>query len=103
MEEAIRYSTEALRLKPDFATMAHWNRALFWLATGNFEQGLPESEWRYAVHGPSSLKTRLLRKPHWTGDDLSGQTILLHSEGGFGDALQLVRYVPMVQRAVAAA
>src|SRR6185437_7232315 len=35
---------------------------------------------------------------HWTGEDLAGRTILLHAEGGFGDTLQLVRYVPLVRQ-----
>jgi tetratricopeptide (TPR) repeat protein len=94
-DQAIQYSTEALRLRPN-DPMAHWNRALFWMATGDFEQGLPEMEWRLA-YMPKRLK-RDFTEDHWIGDDLSGRTILLHAEGGFGDALQMVRYVPMVQQ-----
>ena len=31
--------------------------------------------------------------PRWLGrEDIAGQTILLHSERGFGDAMQFVRY-----------
>ena len=35
--------------------------------------------------------------PLWHGDEpLEGRTILLHAEQGFGDAIQLARYVPLV-------
>ena len=95
MDEAIYYSTEALRLQPDNAT-AHWNRAISWMATGNFEQGWPELEWRLEFM-PKRLK-RDFAQERWTGADLSGRTILLHAEGGFGDALQGVRYLPQVQQ-----
>jgi hypothetical protein len=35
--------------------------------------------------------------PRWEGADISGKRILLYTEQGFGDAIQFVRYVPMVQ------
>jgi Glycosyltransferase family 9 (heptosyltransferase) len=38
-----------------------------------------------------------LRQPLWLGEaPLAGKTILLHDEQGFGDAIQFVRYVPLV-------
>ena len=40
---------------------------------------------------------RTFPKPQWTGrEDLTGKTILLHTEGGFGDAFHFLRYVPIV-------
>jgi hypothetical protein len=35
-------------------------------------------------------------EPRWDGADLAGRTILLYTEGGFGDALQFVRYARLV-------
>jgi hypothetical protein len=36
-------------------------------------------------------------QPLWLGDgDISGETILLHSEQRFGDTIQFCRYVPVV-------
>jgi hypothetical protein len=36
-------------------------------------------------------------QPLWLGvEDIAGKTILLHSEQGFGDAIQFCRYVPLV-------
>jgi tetratricopeptide (TPR) repeat protein len=36
-------------------------------------------------------------RPRWQGEDLTGKTILLQSEQGYGDILQFVRYAPMVK------
>src|SRR5262249_35066766 len=41
---------------------------------------------------------REFSQPRWDGSDLTGRTILLHTEGGFGDALQFVRYTSLVQQ-----
>jgi len=35
-------------------------------------------------------------QPMWKGEALHGQRILLHAEQGFGDALQFIRYAPLV-------
>lgn len=35
-------------------------------------------------------------EPPWRGEPLAGRTILLATEQGFGDAIQFVRYVPLV-------
>jgi hypothetical protein len=40
--------------------------------------------------------SRTFNVPRWRGDDLAGKRILLHIEQGYGDIIQLVRYVPLV-------
>jgi len=84
----------AIASKPDYAE-AHWNLALQWLLLGEFGPGWKEYEWR----------TRLpnLERPwpyadreHWDGSPLEGKAILLHGEQGFGDAIQFIRYAPLV-------
>jgi Glycosyltransferase family 9 (heptosyltransferase) len=43
------------------------------------------------------LKPPQRPRPLWRGEgDIAGQTILLHSEQGFGDSIQFCRYVPLV-------
>jgi tetratricopeptide (TPR) repeat protein len=92
-EEALESFDRALALKPDLAE-AHWNKALLLLELGDFARGLPEYEWRWRRE--SELKPRDFTQPAWRGEELGGRTILLHSEQGFGDSIQLLRYVPMV-------
>jgi Flp pilus assembly protein TadD len=89
-EECFR---EALRLKPDYVE-AHVNLAMARLVQGDFEGGWREYEWRW--RGSESFR-RNFRQPLWDGSPLGGRTILLHAEQGFGDTLQFIRYVPLVQ------
>lgn len=95
-EEAVAQYRQALRLKPDYAG-AHWNLSLVLLLTGNFTEGWQEHEWRWAADVGRPWK-RDFPQPLWDGTDISGRTILLHAEQGFGDALQFVRYVPLVAK-----
>ncbi len=32
----------------------------------------------------------------WIGQPLAGKTLLIHGEQGFGDFIQMCRYVPMI-------
>ena len=36
------------------------------------------------------------QEPLWEGGELAGETIFVHSEQGFGDFFQFVRYIPLV-------
>jgi tetratricopeptide (TPR) repeat protein len=89
--EAIECYGRALALKPNYAE-AHFNRACALLLTGNLDEGWREYEWRFAV----ARYDRNFERPMWAGKPLAGQTILLHAEQGFGDALQFLRFVPAV-------
>ncbi len=89
--EALDCYGRALALKPDYSE-AHLNRSLTLLVTGEFDEGWQEYEWRFAV----ARYDRKFDRPRWSGVPLGGQSILIHAEQGFGDALQFVRYVPAV-------
>ena len=94
-EEALASYAQALALAPDDAE-AHWNEALARLSVGDYELGWEKYEWRW--RNPAlGIPTRDTRRPPWLGaEDVSGKTVLLHAEQGFGDAIQLVRYAPLV-------
>ncbi len=87
----------AVRLKPNYA-QAYLNLAMTLLLGGNYEQGWPLYEWRWKRGiGVAERARRNASKPVWTGkQSLAGRTILLHSEGGYGDTIQFCRYVPLV-------
>jgi tetratricopeptide (TPR) repeat protein len=75
---------------------AHWNEALCRLKTGDFEEGWKKYEWRWDNHISNPLQ-RLFAQPLWSGAQaLSGKSILLHAEQGFGDTIQFCRYAEMV-------
>ncbi|HEY4041104.1 MAG TPA: tetratricopeptide repeat-containing glycosyltransferase family protein [Rhodopila sp.] len=73
---------------PDF----HFNRAATRLIAGDFAGGWEDYQWR---RQRSQCKPRGFGEP-WQGEDITGRTILLHSDQGLGDTLQFVRYAPIV-------
>ena len=72
---------------------ARWNRALLLLQNGDLAAGFRDYEWRWHLpeHSP-----RPFSKPVWQGEDLAGQTLLVHAEQGFGDTIQFCRYLPLL-------
>jgi len=69
-----------------------WDRALTYLVAGDLEKGFREYEWRWQL--PES-PPRYSDIPAWDGETLDGKTLLVHTEQGFGDAIQFLRYLPM--------
>jgi len=94
LDKAITAFCQAITLKPDYAE-AHHNLSLALLVQGDFRQGWEEYEWRWHVAGLRSVR-RDFTQPQWDGSPLKGHTILLHSEQGFGDTIQFIRYLPLV-------
>ena len=89
--EALAAFDEAERHAPDHV-LVHWNKALALLMLGRWNEGWKEHEWRWRLPGKQAF-------PHaaWDGSSLDGRTILVHSEQGLGDALQFLRYLPLVK------
>jgi tetratricopeptide (TPR) repeat protein len=96
LEEAVASYARALERAPD-DTQCHYNRALAWLAMGDYARGWQEHEWRWE-HKPLEISRKPLRAPLWLGQwPLEGRTILLHSEQGLGDAIQFCRFARFVK------
>jgi tetratricopeptide (TPR) repeat protein len=94
-DEASANYARAIALKPDYAN-AHLNDALLRLLTGDFARGWEKYEWRLRMDSVISSR-RHFPQPLWLGDAvIRDKTILVHSEQGFGDAIQFCRYVPLV-------
>jgi len=65
------------------------------LLHGNFAAGWAGREARWRVQGLPIAYPKFLQ-PMWLGEsDIAGKTILIYSDEGMGDAIQLARYVPM--------
>jgi tetratricopeptide (TPR) repeat protein len=88
----------AIELKPDWAE-AHFNLGLMLLLMGNLEQGWPEFEWRLRQFSPGSGYPNRHGLPLWQDQPLTGKTILVYDEQGFGDVFLFMRYLPQLKKA----
>jgi tetratricopeptide (TPR) repeat protein len=80
----------ATALEPEHAD-ARWNRALLMLLRGDYAQGWAQYEWRWGQ--PSFRDSQTPVGPKWLGETpLAGKRLLMVTEQGFGDALQMMRY-----------
>ena len=91
-ERALEYFDRAIERQPDSVEM-RWTRALAQLRQGDFSRGFAGYEIRF-----QRAETRLghFTMPPWRGESLAGKTILVHTEQGFGDTVQFIRFIPML-------
>jgi tetratricopeptide (TPR) repeat protein len=98
-ESAIQAFQKSLALNPNKAE-THWNLSLVLLLTGQFQQGWQEYEyrWQRTVMLPYRYN---FTQPVWDGRKLpTKETLLIAAEQGLGDAIQFMRYVPLVHKRV---
>ena len=92
--DAIACYQKTLRLSPA-NIRAQYNCSLARLALGDFANGWREFEARHAFE---ELVRRRYDLPMWHGAAPQTGSVLIHAEQGFGDTLQFVRYVPLVEQ-----
>ncbi len=94
-DEAIATYRAAIAADPSHA-VAQWNLGLLLLLLGDFESGWAAQEARWKV-GALSFGYPDISAPKWLGTEpIAGKTILACAHEGLGDAIQFVRYVPML-------
>jgi Flp pilus assembly protein TadD len=90
-EEALASYEQAIKLRPNYAE-AIWNRGLIRLLLGDMPGGWHDIEWRWMR---SNYQNYPAAKdcPKWNGEPLSGRSITVYVEQGFGDMFMLCRYL----------
>ena len=76
--------------------MTHLNRATAWLTLGDYARGWPEFDWRWRS---LEFARRSLAddRRRWDGSPLAGRALLVYTEQGFGDAIQMLRFAPVIR------
>jgi tetratricopeptide (TPR) repeat protein len=103
---AEQYFRRICAQRPDDSA-AHFNLAVTLLRAGRLREGFHEYEWRWQV-AQFAPQRRQFSQPLWRTDPISagssisarkstGRRILIYGEQGAGDAIQFVRYAPLVR------
>ncbi len=95
LAEAREHYLRAMQLEPGNVD-ARWNVGLLDLLEGDYPAGWSNYEARQHRATPN---LRQFSQPQWKGEPLNGARILLHAEQGFGDTIQFLRFVPLVNAA----
>lgn len=92
--DAVEQFDIACKMKPEDAQVK-WERAITYLDLARFAEGWDAFEIRWQLN---QLKKRDYTQPQWRGEDLTGKTIVIHEEQGFGDTMLSSRYIPLVKK-----
>jgi Flp pilus assembly protein TadD len=95
-ERAVELYRAALQNDPGVG-MAQVNLSLELFLLGRFSEAYGHFETRW--HFVTGLRGTYARDPdsQWRGENLAGRSILLWAEQGFGDSIQMVRYVALLR------
>ena len=91
-KQGLNYLSKAITINEN-NSFAKWNKSLSLLRLGDFKEGwsLYESRWQVPGMGEHA---RFHHLPLWLGaEPLLNKTILVYAEQGFGDAIQMSRYL----------
>lgn len=94
IDAALREYDRALAIEAD-NERANWNKALTLLLAGRFEEAWPLYEARWGSF--RKIGKPKFAEPEWDGSEGNG-TILLYCEQAFGDAIQFLRFLPLVRQ-----
>jgi len=93
LDNAQNILAEGIQKFPDFAEM-HIQMAFVQLAMGNYPDGFQSFNWRWQG---DEINLPGYSFPQWKGEALTGKTILVIPEQGFGDTVLMARFLPILK------
>ena len=96
-EQAVQAYQQALQLDTGFAS-ARYNQSIPLFMLGRYAEAWPcyEARWQ-------TILTPRFTERRWRGEPLGTATLLLWSEQGLGDSLQMARFLPLIRQRYPAA
>ncbi len=94
--EALAGCADLARRHPELSD-PRFNLACLRLLKGELTAGWEDYDLRFATQQPVPLRHAAI--PRWDGVLHPGLRLLVHTEQGYGDALQMSRYLPLLARA----
>lgn len=91
--QAVDILSAALVQDPGNADM-RWERSLSLLQNGDYPAGFNDYDARLGI---AKYQNRIPPGIPWDGSPLDGRTLLVSTEQGFGDALLMARYMPLLK------
>jgi tetratricopeptide (TPR) repeat protein len=96
-KDAVICYQRALEINPDFAE-AELNLSLLLLSLGQYAEAWPKYEARYYPRNTGRhIVLPDIPFPQWHGEPLTGKSLVIWPERGFGDEIQFARYIPMLK------
>ena len=97
LKNAVSCFDRVISTEPDNAN-AHLGKSLALLKSGDFSGGWRHYEWRFEVTGKHFIKLPNLRCIEWHGENISGATLTVIGEQGYGDIIHFSRYIPELKK-----
>jgi hypothetical protein len=95
IDEAIAQYKAALAIGGKLDAQLHTNLGQALIGQGNWKEGF--TEYRHRFNAPGFPPHPRFQYPKWRGEDLTGKTIMLYVEQGFGDEIMSLRFAQTVR------